>query len=97
MVVAQGVLIASILLTGAFLVGVVGVAYANDRSLGYGVAVLLAAALPLFLGLQAIGFAILRRMGPGVAGGLLMAVGGFLACFSIWSWVTTNHPRGNHL
>src|SRR5690348_2507294 len=59
MVVSQGVMIASILLTGALLIGLVGTVYANDRILGFGIAALLAAALPLFLGFQAIGLAIL--------------------------------------
>ncbi|HEX2882365.1 MAG TPA: hypothetical protein VHO25_22750 [Polyangiaceae bacterium] len=90
MSVAQGVLIASILLTGAFLVGVVGITYANDRVLGLGIAALLAAALPLFLGFQAIGLAILKRMGPAVAGGALVATGSLLACFATWLWVVRN-------
>jgi hypothetical protein len=93
MSVAQGVLIASILLTGAFLIGVVGTAYANDRVLGLGIAALLAAALPLFLGFQAIGLAILKRMGPAIAGGALVTIGSLLACFAIWLWLAINSWR----
>jgi hypothetical protein len=89
----HGVLIASILLTGAFLVGLVGITYANDRVLGFGIAALLAAALPLFLGFQAIGLAILERLGPTVAGGVLVAVGGLLACFATWLWVVVSSLR----
>jgi hypothetical protein len=90
MSVAQGVLIASILLTGAFLIGVVGITYATDRVLGLGIAALLAAALPLFLGFQAIGLAILERMGPAIAGGALVVIGSLLACFATWLWVVRN-------
>lgn len=97
MTLAEGVLIASILLTGAFLIGVVGTVYANDRILGYGIAALLAAALPLFLGFQAIGLTILERMGPAVAGGALVTVGSLLFCYATWVWlVMINGLRRSH-
>jgi hypothetical protein len=91
--VQQGVFIASVLLTVAFLILVIGVTYANDRMLGMGIATLFAAALPLFLILQEIGLSILRSMGSEVAGGLLVAVGGLLACGALWMWLARNSLR----
>ncbi|HTM45876.1 MAG TPA: hypothetical protein VL137_13035 [Polyangiaceae bacterium] len=93
MLAAKGVLIASILLTVAFLAGIIGTAYANDRTLGYGIAALMAAALPLFLIFQGIGLTILTHMGVGVAGGLLVAIGATIGCLAIGMWLSLVRHR----
>lgn len=93
MVAERGVFVASIILTSTLLITAAGVAYASDRRLGLGVAALLAAALPLFLVFHVIGLAILRSLGPAVAGGLLIGLGGLLACTAIWMWFALDRTR----
>ena len=100
LLVAPGVLIASGLLTLTILVAIVGFAYASDRQAGMGLALLLAAALPLFLIFYEFGSRIMLLMGSGVAGGLLLGIGAALLLATVWLWVTaahatrlTRHPR----
>jgi hypothetical protein len=85
---STGVIIASVLLTAAFVEALVGSAYAANQRLGVGILALIAAGFPLFLGLYMIGQNILRRMGAGVAGGLLigLGVGLALAAVSLFWW-----------
>lgn len=87
----HGVLIASGLLTVTLLVGFVGVAYASDRHAGIGIALLVSAALPLFLIFYEFGRRIMLRMGSGVAGGLLLGIGGALVIVSAWLWFAAAH------
>jgi len=87
---SQGVFIASIILTATVLLAAIGLAFANDRDLGFGIALLVAAALPSFLLFQAIGLWILRSMGSQVAGGLLIGIGGLLLAVAIWMWLTVH-------
>jgi hypothetical protein len=96
MTLQQGVFVASVLLTVAFLVAVIGVAYASDRNLGAAIAALIAATLPLFLVLQAIGLAILRNLGAAVAGGLLLGMGGVLFALAIWMWLARERFRAKN-
>src|SRR6185436_13414664 len=82
-----GVLIASVLLTATFIVALAGTAYSRDRTLGVGVLALIAAAFPLFIGSYVVGAQILKRMGSGVAGGLMIGIGAGLACGSLILWL----------
>ena len=92
----DGIFAASVLLTVAIVAAGVGTAYAADRRLGWGLAVLIAAVLPLFLGLHAVGAAILRALGPGVAGGLLLVLGGAIVAATLWLWWRVLHRGGRH-
>jgi hypothetical protein len=76
--------IASILLTLAAILALAGFPWAQDRKLGWAIAVLIAAVLPTFGALYAIGLAILRHLGAAVAGGLLIAAGTTLMCVTAW-------------
>jgi len=62
------------LLVVAIVVALVGYAYADNRGLGWGALVLVAATLPLFGVLYAIGAVIMNRLGATVAGGSLIAL-----------------------
>jgi len=88
-----GVVIASILLTAAVIEGLVGSAYASNRRLGVGILALIAAAFPLCLGLYAIGLQIFRRLGAGVAGGLLIGLGVGLAIAAVGLWWAGRRTR----
>lgn len=72
---STGVLVASVLLTASVVLAILGVAHARDHQLGWGLTALVAAALPLLFLLYGIGAWILGRFGPGIAGGLLIAIG----------------------
>ena len=78
----QGAL-ASALLVLTIVVALVGYAYADNRRLGWGALVLVAATLPLFGGLYAIGTLILGHLGAAVAGGSLIAVSIAVAAVTI--------------
>jgi hypothetical protein len=78
----QGAL-ASALLVLAVVVALVGYAYADNRRLGWGALVLVAATLPLFGGLYAIGRLIMSHLGATVAGGSLIAVSVAVAAVTI--------------
>ena len=65
---------ASIMLVAAVVVGLVGYAFSDNRRLGWGILALVAATLPLFGALYAIGEVIMRRLGPTVAGGALIGL-----------------------
>jgi hypothetical protein len=67
------------MLTGACAIAIIRLAYARNRRFGWGLALLLAAAMPLFVPLYLVGLAILRYLGAGVAGGLLIGAGLALA------------------
>src|SRR5882724_9204236 len=65
---------ASVLLVGAFVVALAGYAYADNRRLGWGILAIIAATLPLFGALYAVGEVIMRHLGAPVAGGALIAL-----------------------
>jgi hypothetical protein len=65
---------ASGLLVLAVVVALVGYAYADNRGLGWGAFALVAATLPLFGVLYAIGAVIMSHLGPMIAGGSLIAL-----------------------
>ncbi len=92
----DGVLVAAILLTLALVVGGVGGAYATNRRLGWGLAVLAAATLPLFFGLYAVGLGILRTLGPGIAGALLLVLGIALTAVTLRIWLHLLRRRAKH-
>jgi len=75
--------LSSTLLVLAAIVALVGYAYADNRGLGWGVLALVAATLPLFGALYAIGSEIMRLLGAGVAGGCLIALSVAVAAASI--------------
>ncbi len=66
--------ISSLLLVAALVVAMVGYAYADNRRLGWGIFAIVAATLPLFGALYAIGEVIMRHLGAPVAGGALIAL-----------------------
>jgi hypothetical protein len=66
--------ISSALLVLAVVVAFVGYAYADQRGLGWGALVLVAACLPLFVALSGIGTLIMSHLGVPVAGGALIAL-----------------------
>jgi hypothetical protein len=66
--------VASALLVLAVVVALVGYAYADNRGLGWGAFALVAATLPLFGVLYAVGAVIMSHLGPVVAGGSLIAL-----------------------
>ncbi len=90
-----GVLIASVMLTAAFIIGLVGSAYSSNRTLGWGLAALVAAGGPLFIGLYVIGVQIMTRLGAGTAGGLLIGIGGGLALASVGLYLTSRRPAAH--
>jgi hypothetical protein len=73
----------SIMLVAALVVGAVGYAYADNRRLGWGILALIAATLPLFGALYAIGEVIMRHLGATIAGGALIGVSVAVAAGSI--------------
>lgn len=66
--------VASAMLVVAIVVALVGYAYADNRRLGWGALALIAATLPLFGVLYAIGAAIMGHLGVAVAGGVLIGL-----------------------
>jgi hypothetical protein len=74
---------ASIILVAALVVGGVGYAYADNRRLGWGILAIIAATLPLFGALYAIGEVIMRHLGPTVAGGALIGLSVAVAASTI--------------
>jgi hypothetical protein len=74
---------ASALLVLAVVVALVGYAYADNRGLGWGAFVLVAATLPLFGMLYAAGAVIMKHLGPAVAGGCLIALGVAVAVLTV--------------
>jgi hypothetical protein len=79
-----GVVAASVLLTLAAMVVALGFGTARDRArrVDIGLIVPIVAALPLFGIFYAIGRLIFARLGQGVGGGLLIAIGAVLAIAS---------------
>lgn len=71
---ATGVKVSAGLLVIAVMVALVGYAYADNRRLGWGVLILVAATLPLFAVLYALGVAILNQLGVTAAGGALIGL-----------------------
>jgi hypothetical protein len=69
-----GVKISAGLLVVAVVVALVGYAYADNRRLGWAAAALVAATLPLFGVLYAIGATIMNHLGATAAGGSLIAL-----------------------
>ncbi len=67
--------LSSVLLVVAVVVALVGYAYADHRGLGWGALVLVAATLPLFGVLYALGTVVMTHLGTTVAGGCLIAAG----------------------
>jgi hypothetical protein len=67
--------VSSVLLVAAVVVALVGYAYADNRRLGWGMLAIIAATLPLFGALYAIGEVIMHHLGAPVAGGALIALG----------------------
>jgi hypothetical protein len=65
---------ASIILVAAVVVAITGYAYADNRRLGWGILAIIAATLPLFGALYAIGEVIMRHLGATVAGGALIGL-----------------------
>ncbi|HVJ21197.1 MAG TPA: hypothetical protein VM686_37555 [Polyangiaceae bacterium] len=90
---STGVMIASVLLTAAFIEVLVGSAYASNQRLGVGILALIAAGFPLFLGLYMIGRQIFQRLGAGVAGGLLIGIGAGLALAALGLWALGRRER----
>ena len=80
-----GVVIASVLLTLGAMVAALGLGTARDRArrVDIGLLVPIVAALPLFGVFYAMGRLIFARLGQGVGGGLLLAIGGLLAIGAI--------------
>lgn len=70
----EAVKVSSALLVLAVIVALVGYAYADNRRLGWGALALVAAVLPLFGVLYAIGFMIMTSLGAMVAGGALIGL-----------------------
>jgi hypothetical protein len=89
---ATGVLVASVLLTFTVIVVAGGLAYAHDRRLGMGVWLLIAATLPIFGLLYAIGVWILKYLGSGVAGGLLLGLAGALGIATAYDGLRAKRP-----
>ncbi|HEY5376181.1 MAG TPA: hypothetical protein VIK01_21015 [Polyangiaceae bacterium] len=65
---------ASALLVLAVIVALVGYAYADNRRLGWGALVLVAATLPLFGVLYVAGALVMRHLGTAAVGGFLLAL-----------------------
>ena len=66
--------LASALLVVAIVIALVGYAYADNRGLGWGALALIAATLPLFGVLYAVGAVIMSHLGVAIAGGALIAL-----------------------
>jgi hypothetical protein len=64
----------SLMLVAALVVALVGYAYADNRRLGWGMLAIIAATLPLFGALYAIGEVIMRHLGVVAAGGSLIGL-----------------------
>jgi hypothetical protein len=94
LVATRGVVIASGLLTLNIIVAAIGLAAASNRRAGFGIALLLAAALPLFLIFYEFGRRIMLRMGSGVAGGILLGIGAAMLIATIWVWLAAAHAAG---
>jgi hypothetical protein len=85
----------SLMLVAALVVGVVGYAYADNRRLGWGILAIIAATLPLFGALYAIGEVIMRHLGAMVAGGALIAVSVAVAAGTI-ALTRVSHRLGGY-
>ncbi len=83
------------MLVAALVVGMAGYAYADNRRLGWGILAIIAATLPLFGALYAIGEVIMRHLGVNVAGGALIAVAVAVAAGSI-ALSRSNHRLGGY-
>jgi len=81
---ALGVQIASGVLTLAAIVACAGFPWAQNRKVGAGIVVLIAAVLPLFGAFYAVGLTIFRSLGSAVAGGLLIGAGTLLMNVTAW-------------
>jgi hypothetical protein len=66
--------LANALLVLAVVAALVGYAYADNRGLGWGAIALVAATLPLFGVLYAVGALVMSHLGTAVAGGALIAL-----------------------
>ena len=84
---------ASIMLVAAVVVALVGYAFADNRRLGWGILALVAATLPLFGALYAIGEVIMRQLGPTVAGSALIGLSVAVAASTI-ALSRSNHRLG---
>jgi hypothetical protein len=84
---------ASILLVAAVVAAMVGYAYADNRRLGWGILAIIAATLPLFGALYAIGEVIMRHLGATVAGGALIALSVAVAAGS-FAFSRSSHHLG---
>ena len=71
------------MLVAAVVVALVGYAYADNRRLGWGILALVAATLPLFGALYAMGEIVMRHLGPTVAGGALIGLSVAVAASTI--------------
>ncbi len=83
------------MLVVAFAVGLVGYAYADNRRLGWGILAIVAATLPLFGALYAIGEVITRHLGATIAGGALIGVSIAVAAGTI-ALSRSSHQLGGH-
>ena len=70
----EAVKVSSALLVLAVIVAMIGYAYADNRRLGWGMLALVAAVLPMFGVLYAIGLVIMQSLGAMVAGGALIGL-----------------------
>jgi hypothetical protein len=86
-----GVSVASGFLTAAVVVGVVGGASVRSAELGWGIAVLVAACLPLFLPLYLVGSFIFEHLGSVAAGGALLFAGVAIAMLAAFAATKTTH------
>jgi hypothetical protein len=75
----------------AVVVALVGYAYADNRGLGWGAIVLVAATLPLFGVLYAVGAVIMSHLGALAAGGFLIALSIAIAALTVG--VLNRHVR----
>jgi hypothetical protein len=85
----------SLMLVAALVVAIVGYAYADNRRLGWGILAIVAATLPLFGALYAIGEVIMRHLGVMVAGGALIAVSVAVAAGTI-ALTRVSHRLGGY-
>ena len=86
---------ASLLLVAAIVASLVGYAYADNRRLGWGMLAIIAATLPLFGALYAIGEVIMRHLGATVAGGSLIGLSVAVAAGTI-ALSRSGHRLGGH-
>ncbi len=75
--------LSSALLVAAIVIALIGYAYADNRGLGWGAIALIAATLPLFGVLYALGAVIMTHLGAAVAGGALIALSIAVASLTI--------------